>query len=71
MPQSPLQVRLAKALRRERARRGWTQEKTAEAAGMYARHYQKLEEGSVNATLRTLGRLGHAFGVDATELLRA
>ena len=38
---------------------------------MYARHYQKLEEGSVNATLRTLSRLGMAFGIDAVELLRA
>ncbi len=37
---------------------------------MYPRHYQKLEEGSVNATLRTLSRLGRAFGVDAAELLR-
>ena len=67
----PLQVRLARALRRERSRRGWTQERAAEAAGMYARHYQKLEEGSVNATLRTLSRLGMAFGIDAVELLRA
>jgi hypothetical protein len=35
---------------------------------MFARHYQKLEEGSVNATLRTLERLSKAFRVDVREL---
>ena len=40
----------------------------AEEAEMNPRHYQKLEEGSVNATLRTLERLNRAFGVDIREL---
>ena len=64
----PLQARLATALRRERARLGWTQEKAAEAAEMNVRHYQKLEEGSVNATLRTLERLSAALRVDVRDL---
>lgn len=70
MPKVPqLQAKLAKALKRERAARGWTQEQAAEASEMYRRHYQKLEEGSVNATLRTLERLSKAFKVSASELL--
>ena len=63
-----LPVRLAHALRRERARIGWTQERAAEAARMNPRHYQKLEEGSVNATLHTLERLCKAFRIDVIAL---
>jgi transcriptional regulator with XRE-family HTH domain len=33
-----------------------------------ARHYQKLEKGSVNITLQTLERLCKAFDVDISEL---
>jgi transcriptional regulator with XRE-family HTH domain len=63
-----LRRRLAAALRRERARKRWSQERAAEAAGLNARHYQKLEEGSVNVTLGTLERLAKAFGVDVRRL---
>jgi transcriptional regulator with XRE-family HTH domain len=63
-----LKRRLASGIRRERTRRGWTQERAAEAAQIHARHYQKLEEGSVNATLSTLGKLSAAFGVDVRRL---
>jgi len=45
---------------RERARKRWTQEQAAEAAGVHPRHYQKLEEGSVNVTVGTLERLCRA-----------
>jgi len=53
---------------RERARKHWTQEKAAEAAGVHPRHYQKLEEGSVNVTIGTLERLCRGFGIDARRL---
>ena len=61
-------MRLAAGLRRERARRGWTQEKAAEAAQLHTRHYQKLEEGAVNVTISTIVKLAVAFGVDLTRL---
>jgi transcriptional regulator with XRE-family HTH domain len=63
-----LRTRLAVSLKRERKRLGWTQEEAAERAEMYLRHYQKLESGSVNATIRTLSRLGKGFGVDPRRL---
>ena len=63
-----LQTRLAVGLRRERSRQGWTQERAAEVAGLNPRHYQKLEEGTVNVTLRTLERLSRAYGVDVRRL---
>ncbi len=72
MPSRPrLCGRLARSLRAERDRRGWTQEEAADACGIHCRHYQKLEKGSVNATLRTLERLCDAFGVDVRALFRA
>lgn len=69
-PKTPsLADRLARCLRAERERRGWSQEKAAAAAGMNLRHYQKLETADVAATLTTLEKLAEAFGVDARELL--
>ena len=63
-----LHRRLSAALRRERTRKRWTQERAAEAAGLNSRHYQKLEKGKVNVTLGTLERLAKAFGVDVLRL---
>jgi transcriptional regulator with XRE-family HTH domain len=63
-----LRRRLASGLQRERKRKRWTQEKAAEAAGLHPRHYQKLEEGSVNVTIGTLERLCRGFGVDVRRL---
>ncbi len=63
-----LRRRLASALQRERKRKRWTQEEAAEAAGIHPRHYQKLEEGSVNVTIGTLERLSKGFGVDVRRL---
>jgi hypothetical protein len=46
-----------------------TVEAASELAGMHWRHWQKLEAGEVNATLRTLARLGDALGTSPRELL--
>jgi transcriptional regulator with XRE-family HTH domain len=64
------QGRLAASVKRERARLGWTQEQAAERAGLNIRHYQKVEEGTVNVTLRTVEMLATAFGVDIADMLR-
>lgn len=63
-----LRRQLAAAVRRERLRLGWTQEKAAEKATMNIRHYQKLEAGTVNVTLRSLVRISLALGVDVRRL---
>lgn len=57
------------ALRQLRTDRGLTQEAVADRARLNTRHYQKLEEGSVNVTLQTLERLGSALNVQGHELL--
>jgi transcriptional regulator with XRE-family HTH domain len=48
--------------------RGWSQERAAEESDLNLRHYQKLEAGEVNVTLRTVERLCRAFGVDVQRL---
>lgn len=70
-PRQQLARRLAARIRAERNARGWTQERTAEHCDLVIRHYQKLESGkvNVNVTLRTLEKLGDAFGIDAGELV--
>jgi transcriptional regulator with XRE-family HTH domain len=64
------QARLATSAKRERARLGWTQEQVAEEAGLNIRHYQKVEEGTVNVTLRTVELLAEAFGIDVADMFR-
>lgn len=64
-----LYQRLALNVRRLREAAGLTLEQAAERSGMYWRHWQKVEAGEVNATLRTLARLGLALEVDPGELI--
>lgn len=66
-----LRSRLAKSARRLRAARGWTQEQVAERANLNPRHYQKIEDGLVNLTLKTIEQLCHAFGVDVAALFES
>lgn len=67
--EAPLKAVLAAAAKRERARLAWTQERAAAEAGLALRHYQRLEEGSANATLETLEKVARAFGVSPLRLL--
>jgi transcriptional regulator with XRE-family HTH domain len=67
-PLSARRAWLARSVKRERICLGWTQERTAEKAGLNLPHYQKIEEGVMNATLRTLEGLCEAFGVEVEEL---
>ena len=63
-----LERRLASTLRRLRNERDLTQENAAELAELNLRHYQKLEQGEVNATLHTLSCLCRGFEIDIIEL---
>jgi hypothetical protein len=62
----PLQAPTARDLhpgdRHEQLVPGWPQEKAAENAGLNIRHYQKVEDGSVNGTLKTVEQVATAFG---------
>lgn len=47
-----------------------TQEEAAEAMGMEARDFQRIEQGVANFTMRRLAHLASALGVEPLELLR-
>jgi transcriptional regulator with XRE-family HTH domain len=57
-------------VRRYRKLRGMTQEALALEVGMERSYVSDLERGTRNPTVRALGRLAEALGVEAQELLR-
>jgi transcriptional regulator with XRE-family HTH domain len=61
---------LAANLVRLRLRRGWSQQKAAEAAGIDLKHLQKIKYASLNPSLRTLVAVPSAFGVVLGRLFR-
>jgi transcriptional regulator with XRE-family HTH domain len=68
LEETRLRRQLAAGLKRERARLRWTQEQAAEKAEMNIRHYQKVEAGVANVTLRTLAKLARALDVEVARL---
>jgi len=62
--------RLILALKRERARCGWTRDEAARRAGIHKRRYRRIEEGTAPITLRTLELLAQTFSVQVSALLR-
>jgi len=62
---------LAENVKRRRIELGLTQEEAAETTRMNPRHYQKLEAGAVNITLRTLARVAGAFETDIASLVKS
>ena len=64
-----VQKEIGRRIREARLAAGLTQEEAAAAAGIDAKRWQRLEQGSVNATLRTLGRVAEALGMTFWALL--
>ncbi len=60
---------LAARLRAARTRAGLTQEALAARARIDQRRYQRLEQGAVNPTIRTLVRIAGALDSDVWTLL--
>lgn len=73
VPTAAAQRRLLRELgvrvRRRREAAGLTQEAAASGAGIDYKRYQRLEAGTVNATMRTLARVAEALGTDAWTML--
>ena len=62
--------RFKKRLRELRQKRGWTQEKTAEACGLGYKLYQLYELGvKHNPGLVNLEKIARGYGLDVSELL--
>lgn len=56
------------AIQTARKKAGLTQEEVAHEADLSLRHYQQIESGRMNATLRTIHDIANALGVDANTL---
>lgn len=61
-----LQKHIARAIQRQRRALHFTQEDVAHASGIAVRHYQKLEAGELNVTIRTLVRVAKALRCDVS-----
>jgi transcriptional regulator with XRE-family HTH domain len=57
-------------MRSSREAAGLTQEEAAHRAGLDARRWQRIEQGVVNLTVRTLARISSALEVSFWDLLR-
>jgi transcriptional regulator with XRE-family HTH domain len=67
----PAVTTLCTNIRRVRLRRGWSQELTAEKAGLAPRHYQDIEAGRrAGIRLATIERIAKVLHVEVWELLQ-
>lgn len=62
------QKQLARNIRHQREALGFTQEDAAHASGLAVRHYQKLEAGELNVTLRTLTKVAKMLRCELADL---
>lgn len=62
-------LRIGRHIRAVRERQGLTQERVFLAVPMNRSHYQEIEAGRANPTLRTLVRIAAAIGVPLVELV--
>lgn len=69
LAEQELRRRLAYHVRRYREAANLTLEVASERGELNWRHWQKVEAGEVNITLRTLKRLANALEVDPSALL--
>jgi transcriptional regulator with XRE-family HTH domain len=62
-------LRIGQRIRQVRESHGLTQERVFLAVPMNRSHYQEIEAGRANPTLRTLMRIAHAIGVPLADLV--
>ena len=65
-----VQNRVAARIVELRDAAGLTQGAVAEATGMSASNYQRIEYGGQNLTLETMTKIAHALGVGIEELFQ-
>jgi transcriptional regulator with XRE-family HTH domain len=66
---SSLRVLFAANVRRFRLRRGLSQEKLADLAGLHRTYVGSVERGERNISIDNVGRLAEALGASAAELV--
>jgi transcriptional regulator with XRE-family HTH domain len=66
-----VQLELGKCIRAARVEAGLSQEEAATRARIDYKRWQRLEQGTVNATVRTLARVAEALSTDFWTLLHS
>ena len=56
-------------LRQQRSRRGYSQERLAELAGLHPTYIGQIERGEKNLTVESLSKITQAHGVPMSQLL--
>ena len=56
-------------LRQQRSRRGYSQERLAELAGLHPTYIGQIERGEKNLTVESLSKITQALGVPMSQLL--
>jgi transcriptional regulator with XRE-family HTH domain len=64
-----VQIRFGLRLRQVRKRRGVSQEKLGDMAGLHRTYVSSIERGERNVSLVNIERLAMALGVDMAELM--
>ena len=71
MTERQLRQRLARNLKAIRTGVGLSIEEAAGRSEVDPRHWRKIEDGDVSATLRTLANIATGLGIDPADLLAA
>lgn len=61
---------LSANIRKYRQRKGWSQERLAEASGLHRTYVSGVERGARNPTVKIVGKLAKALGVKAADLFK-
>jgi transcriptional regulator with XRE-family HTH domain len=67
---SNINVQFGKAVRRHRKKRGWSQEKLAEFAGLHWTYIGRIERGKQNISLANVGKIARALKVSVEKLFK-
>jgi transcriptional regulator with XRE-family HTH domain len=70
-PSPPAAKALAQRIRQLRAKKGWSQERLAEGAGIHRVYLAGIERGRRNPSLRNLENLAGALGISLAKLFES
>jgi len=67
---SNINLQFGKAVRRLRKKRGWSQEKLAELAGLHWTYIGRIERGRQNISLANVGKIARALKISVEKLFK-
>ena len=65
----PILIKFGKKIQEERKKRGLSQEKLAELAGLHRTYIGMIERGEKNITLSNIEKIANAFKIKISDIL--